>query len=84
MDQRLWQDLCDVRDVKLRELVKDLPRILHVSREKSTIKNYTCAFHRFKLWAQQLLELAYLPASNKSVALFNIVSFAKWEIVFCY
>ena len=46
-------------------LVKDLPRILHASREKSSIKNYMCAFHRFKLWAQQFLELSYLPASNK-------------------
>ena len=70
MDQQLWTDLCDVRDSKLRELVKDLPKILAASREKSTIKNYSYSFHRFKVWAQQFLELSYLPASNKSVALY--------------
>ena len=70
MEQPLWTNLCDVRDCKLRELTTELPKVLAASRETSTIKNYTYAFYRFKSWARDFLELSYLPASNKSIALY--------------
>ena len=60
----------DVWDVKLRQLVERLPSIIEASREKSTITAYNYAFKKFKLWAQHFIELSYLPASGKSIALY--------------
>ena len=70
MEQDLWTNLVDVRDVKLRQLASRLPQNLEASREKSTIKAYNSAFRRFKIWVQGFIELSYLPASSKSVSLY--------------
>ena len=56
--------------MKLRQLVAKLPAILSASREKSTITAYNYAFKRFKSWAKNFIELSYLPASSKSIALY--------------
>ena len=76
-------DLCDVRDVKLRQLVDRLPQIIQSSREKSTITVYNYAFKRFKTWAQHFIELTYLPASSKSIALYimNLLQSSKSHVV---
>ena len=66
----MWRDLYDVRDANLRRLVERLPNIIESSREKSTITNYNYAFKRFKSWLQKFIELSYLPASSKSIALY--------------
>ena len=70
LDQDVWAGLCDVRDVRLKKLVRQLPQILEASCEKNTIKSYNLAYRRFKVWAQGFIELSYLPASDKSVALY--------------
>ena len=70
LEQDLWTNLVDVRDVKLRQLASRLPQILEALREKSTIKAYNSAFRSFKLWVQGFIELLYLPASSKSVSLY--------------
>ena len=68
--QGMWSQLKEIEDPELRELASALPDIVLQGKAPATVKKYSGAFLRWKLWAERKKEVCVFPASALHISLY--------------
>ena len=67
----IWSDLSTVQDPELQQLAKSLPNLVLQDRAVSTVKKYSGAYNRWRIWADTKPEIgSTLPPLPIHIALY--------------